>query len=73
MVLGYVMMSMISGALLAGMGLLAGNPLWTVFLLYWLGGSLGIVGLAALVFFLPRSRDASAEGVDATVPDIADA
>ncbi|NYS26736.1 hypothetical protein HUK65_17305 [Rhodobacteraceae bacterium 2376] len=44
MVLGYVMTGMTTGALLAGMGLFAGSPLWVAVLLYSLGGTIGLAG-----------------------------
>jgi len=65
MVITYIITGMTAGMLLAVIGFTAGNPLWAVLLLYSLGGSLAILGVAVLFFVLPRNS-----GTLASDPDI---
>lgn len=55
MVIAYLIVGMISGTILAVMGLIAGSSLWSIFLLYSAGGSLTTLVVAGLVCMLPRS------------------
>ena len=65
MVITYGIASIASAALLAAIGLVAGYPLWSVFLLYMFGGTLGIVGRAMLICFIPPKAVASKDHDDA--------
>lgn len=67
MVIGYLIIGMGSGALMAGIGLIAGSSLWSAFLLYSLGGSLTTLGMAALVYVLPRKSSASSASSNSIV------
>ena len=72
MVLGYVMTGMTTGALIAGMGLFAGSPLWVAVLLYSLGGTIGMVALATLICVFPRGKPEAAEPGNKTVASVAE-
>lgn len=58
MVIAYLIVGMITGAILAVIGLIAGSSLWSAFLLYMVGGSLTTLGLAGLVCIFPRKSTA---------------
>ncbi len=69
MAVAYCVVGMGVGALLAVMGLVAGNSLWTILLLYMFGGSLAVLGLAVLIYVLPRDLAASADETGSEVLD----
>jgi hypothetical protein len=68
MVIGYIIVGMISGAILAVMGLIAGSSLWSAFLLYTVGGWLTTLGLAGLVYILPRKSAVPDDKVGSVAP-----
>lgn len=61
MLISYLFVGMVSGTMLAAIGVAAGNPLWSIPLLYSFGGSLGILGLAGLICVLPRNPAAASD------------
>lgn len=69
MVVAYLIVGMVFGALLAGTALIAGSSLWSAFLLYSLGGFLATLGLAILVYALPRKSDASVGSIGSPAPE----
>jgi hypothetical protein len=69
MVIAYLIVGMISGSILAVMGLIAGSSLWSIFLLYSVGGSLTTLAVAGLVCILPsKSREPDGE-IGSAVPE----
>lgn len=58
MVIAYIVNGMFFGALLSGIGLIAGSPLWSILLLYSFGGSFAVAGLAGLVHLCTRRTPA---------------
>lgn len=68
MIIAYLLTGMVVGTLLAAIGLIAGNPLWSIVLLYSFGGSLAILGLAGLTCFQRRAPD-SADAIGTTSRD----
>ncbi|WP_372971991.1 hypothetical protein [Marinobacter sp.] len=69
MVIGYLIVGMISGAILALMGLIAGSSLWSTFLLYSVGGSLTTLGVAGLVCILPRKSAKPDDEIGSVSPE----
>lgn len=69
MVIAYLIVGMISGSLLAVMGLMADSSVWSVFLLYSLGGSLATVGVAGIMCFLTSKSAVPDVKSDQVVPE----
>ncbi len=69
MVVAYILVGMIAGAILAVMGLIAGSSLWSAFLLYAVGGWLTTLGLAGLVYILPRKSTVPDHNVGSVAPE----
>jgi len=61
MVIAYLIVGMISGSILAVMGLIIGSSLLSIFLLYSIGGSLTTLVVAGFMCILP-SKSAVHDG-----------
>ncbi|MGI3212629.1 hypothetical protein ACROSR_16130 [Roseovarius tibetensis] len=73
MVIAYLIVGVMSGAILAVMGLIAGSSLWSIFLLYSVGGALTTLSLAGLVCFLPRKSAEPDDKLGSVAPEKAEA